>query len=144
MQYNNTVNKGQTMAKGSTTERRVEPTIGLNTMSVSELADAIKNSALKRLAVVQNEAGRFELVINLTWKAGDWHIESYRGAARGWSSLDRLVGHIQNTQKKHGGTLPEITITLNRRIVQTDEPAEKKGKTLLSSEKTKRPRKPPE
>lgn len=96
-------------------ERRVAPTLGVNTMSVSELADAIKNSAIKRLTVVQNEAGRYELVTNLTWKEGDWHLETYRGGARGWASLDRLVGHIENDRKRHGGILPTIRLTLNRR-----------------------------
>lgn len=83
----------------------------MNTISESELADFIKNKAVKKLHIAQNEDRKYEIVITLTWKEGDWNLITTRGKPREWASLDRLARHIQ---EKYQGTLPPINLTLTK------------------------------
>ena len=83
----------------------------MNTVSEAELADFVKNKAVKRLHIVQSENGRFQIVITLTWKEGDWILVTTRGKAREWASLDRLTRHIR---EKYDGVLPAINLTLSK------------------------------
>lgn len=81
----------------------------MNTISESELADFVKNKAVKKLHIIQNDAEKYEIFATLTWKEGDWHLVTTRGKPREWASLDRLSHHIR---EKYGGTLPPISLTL--------------------------------
>lgn len=83
----------------------------MNTVSESELTDFVKNKAVKKLQIVENEAGKYRIVINLTWKEGDWHLVTTRGKPREWASLDRLARHIN---EKYDGELPPISLSLHK------------------------------
>lgn len=83
----------------------------MNTISESELADFVKNKAVKKLHIVQNDADKYEIVITLTWKEGDWNLVTTRGKPREWASLDRLARHIR---EKYDGTLPPISLSLKK------------------------------
>jgi predicted transglutaminase-like cysteine proteinase len=81
----------------------------MNAINEAELTDFIKNKAVKRLNIVQNENGKYQIVITLTWKEGDWNLETTRGKIREWASLDRMALHIR---EKYEGALPPISLTL--------------------------------
>ena len=83
----------------------------MSTIIESELADFVLNGAVKHLHLIQTEAGKYQIVINLTWKKGDWHLVTSRGKPREWASLDRLVRHIR---EKYDGAIPPISLTLYR------------------------------
>lgn len=84
----------------------------MNAINEAELTDFVKNKVVKRLHIVQNEAGRYEIIVNLTWKKGDLNLVTTRGKNRDWVSLDRLARHIQ---EKYEGTLPPISLTLYKK-----------------------------
>ena len=83
----------------------------MNTIKESELADFIKNEAVKKLHIVQNENGNYEIFVTLTWKGGNWNLITSRGIPREWVSLDRLARHIV---EKYDGILPRINLTLTK------------------------------
>ncbi|WP_157291841.1 hypothetical protein [Xylella fastidiosa] len=43
----------------------------MNTISESELADFVKNQAVKKLHIIQNDAEKYEIFATLTWKEGE-------------------------------------------------------------------------
>jgi len=83
---------------------------GMNTINEAELTDFIKNKAVKRLTIVRDEEGKNRIVINLTWKEGDWNLVTTRGGPRGWASLDRLIRHLSDKYEN----LPPITMILSK------------------------------
>ncbi|MEY3200729.1 MAG: hypothetical protein RIR70_279 [Pseudomonadota bacterium] len=91
----------------------------LSSISESELTDFVANGAVKHLHLIQTEAGKYQIVINLTWKKGDWHLMTSRGKAREWASLDRLVRHIR---EKYDGAIPPISLSLYRPPHRAGEP----------------------
>lgn len=80
----------------------------MNTLSEAELTDFVKNKAVRRLNIVQNEAGKYRIVVNLTWKEGDWNLVTTRKTIREWASLDRLTRHI----RENYSTIPKISLFL--------------------------------
>lgn len=80
----------------------------MNTLSEAELTDFVKNKAVKRLNIVQNESDKYQIVANLTWKEGDWHLVTTRKTIREWASLDRLARHI----RENYGIPPAIALSL--------------------------------
>lgn len=82
-----------------------------NTISEAELTDFIKNKAVKRINIIQNKGGKYEINITLTWKAGEQNLVTIRGKLRVWASLDRMAKHFQ---KKYDGDLPPITLTIKK------------------------------
>lgn len=80
----------------------------MNTLSESELSDFVKNGVVKRLNILQSEAGKYQLNVNLTWKEGDWTLLTTRKTVREWASLDRLARHIRDNY----GNLPAISLRL--------------------------------
>jgi hypothetical protein len=80
----------------------------MNTISESELEDAGRNKAIKKLHIVQQQNGKFGIVVNLTWKEGDFTLVTQRKNVREWASLDRLSHHIQDNY----GAVPSISLTL--------------------------------
>lgn len=84
------------------------PRLGMNTISEPELEDAGRNNAIKKLHIVQQESGKFGIVINLTWKEGEFTLVTQRKNVREWASLDRLSLHIQDNY----GLVPSISLTL--------------------------------
>lgn len=82
----------------------------MNTLSEAELTDFVKNRAVKRLNIVQNESDKYQIVVNLTWKEGDWHLVTTRKTIREWASLDRLARHI----RENCGIPPSISLSLHQ------------------------------
>lgn len=80
----------------------------MNAIHESELEDAGRNKAIKRLRIAQQRTGKFGIVVNLTWKEGDFTLVTQRKNVREWASLDRLSTHIQENY----GTVPSISLTL--------------------------------
>jgi hypothetical protein len=80
----------------------------MNAINEAELTDFMKNKAIKRLTIVQSEEGKYRIVINLTWKEGDWNLVTTRGGPREWASLDRLIRHLSDKYE----SLPPITLVL--------------------------------
>jgi len=85
----------------------------MNTVSESELIDYVKNSAVKRLNIVQSGVNKYQIVVVLTWKEGELNLVTTRGKPREWASLDRLSRHIR---EKYDGVLPPIGLTLLKQI----------------------------
>lgn len=88
----------------------------MNTISETDLIDAIRNKAIKRLNIVQTEDRKFRIVVTLAkvsiagdWKEGDLSLISTRNAPREWASLDRLEKHIRSRY----GAIPVISLSLN-------------------------------
>lgn len=80
-----------------------------NTVSESELTDYVTNNAIKGLSIVQNAASKYQIVITLNWKEGEWTLITTRGKPREWASLDRLTRHFQD---KYTGKLPIINLSI--------------------------------
>jgi hypothetical protein len=73
-----------------------------------DLIDNTENNAVQTLKIVQTEDDKFQLHITLTWKEGELYLETQRKTVREWSSLDRLVHHINN----YYGSIPLIILQL--------------------------------
>ena len=80
----------------------------MNTLSESELQDFMLNKAVKRLNIVQTKSGKYQIIVNLTWKEGDWNLLTTRKTIREWASLDRLARHI----RENYGIPPSISLSL--------------------------------
>lgn len=80
----------------------------MNILSEAELTDFVKNQAVKRLNIVQNESSKYQIIVNLTWKEGDWNLLTTRKTIREWASLDRLARHI----RENYGIPPSISLSL--------------------------------
>ncbi len=89
----------------------------MNTIGEAELVDFIKNQAVKKLNIIQVKGSRYQIVVNLTWKEGDWCLVTTRKKPREWASLDRLARHIS---EKYIGVMPPITLFLVQ--LKEDEP----------------------
>ncbi len=81
----------------------------MNAVSEGEVADFIRNKAVKRMNIIQTDGGKYRIVVTLTWKPGDWNLVNARRQPRKWASLDRLARHIIN---EYGGDLPPINLVL--------------------------------
>lgn len=84
------------------------------TLTESELADFLKNNAVRKLTIILGPSGKFRIVVNLTWKQGDYYLLTTRKTVREWASLDRLARHINDNY----GVPPLIELSLqtsNRR-----------------------------
>ena len=80
----------------------------IGTISESEIEDAGRNKAIKKLDIVQQQNGKFGIVVTLTWKEGKFTLITQRKNVREWVSLDRLSHHIQEAY----GPPPLISLTL--------------------------------
>ena len=80
----------------------------MNTISESELALVAKTRALKRMNIIQTEAGRYRVIVNLNNQEDELELVTFRKTTREWSSLDRLIKHIQEKY----GAMPNITLSL--------------------------------
>ena len=79
------------------------------TLLDAELIDLVKNKAVKKLIISQNEAGGYFVAATLTWKEGIWNLTTTRGMQRNWASLDRLVRHMHEV---YGENIPRIELIL--------------------------------
>lgn len=82
----------------------------MNTINEAEMADFVKNGAIKRFSIIQEENGRFGIEVELTWKEGTHNLVTTRGTPRLWSSLDTLTRHIA---EKYDGQIDLLPICLN-------------------------------
>lgn len=73
-----------------------------------ELIDNTENNAVQTLKIVETDEGKFRIYINLSWKKGEFYLETQRKTFREWSSLDRLVLHINTNY----GSIPLIILQL--------------------------------
>lgn len=86
------------------------------TYTEAELADFLEHKVVQKLSIVQLGLDRYELIMSLTWKPGNWRIITLRKTPREWSSLDRLTKHII---KKSVNGLPQIDLLLDARFNNT-------------------------
>ena len=80
----------------------------MNTINESELVLVMRSRALKRMHVIQNEEGKFRVVVNLNNQEDELELVTFRKKPREWASLDRLAKHIQEKY----GAVPTMTLTL--------------------------------
>ncbi|ECE2109004.1 hypothetical protein C4X16_21330 [Salmonella enterica] len=78
------------------------------TISELELIDNLKNNTVKKMRLVQRSDGKFMIYVEINWKGGELLLETQRKSPRMWSSLDRLVNHINSKY----GSVPLIELTL--------------------------------
>lgn len=84
------------------------------TINESELKDNLANGAVVALKLIEDHQGRFSILVKLSWKGGDIQLETQRKKVKKWSSLDRLVKHIN----AHYKNVPLIELHL--RSVKND------------------------
>lgn len=65
------------------------------TVTEADLIDYLKNRAVHKLRIYENENGRYELRIQVSWKGGELQLITARKKAREWASLDRMVKHFK-------------------------------------------------
>lgn len=73
-----------------------------------ELIDNLGNKTVKKMTLIQGKDEKFSIVVQLTWKGGELLLETQRKTPRVWSSLDRLIKHINSKY----GPVPLIEIKL--------------------------------
>lgn len=78
------------------------------TITEPELIDNFGNQSVKKMMLVQGEDGKFSIRVQLSWKGGDLLLKTQRKTPRVWSSLDRLVKHINSKY----GKVPIIDLQL--------------------------------
>jgi hypothetical protein len=78
----------------------------MKTMVEAELQDYAKNKAVTRLTITSGDSG-YRIMVNLTWKEGDWHLTTSLKKIRTWASLDRLVLYL----KKVFSVLPPVSLS---------------------------------
>ena len=88
----------------------------MNAVSEAEVADFIRNKAVKRMNIIQTDDGKYRIVVTLTWKTGDWNLVNARRHPRKWASLDRLSRHILS---EYGEDLPPINLVLGANLEKT-------------------------
>jgi hypothetical protein len=64
-----------------------------------ELLEAIRNDAVTRITIQQQSNGKYRIIVNLSWKSGDYVVTTTRKKAREWVSLDRLILYLREEQK---------------------------------------------
>ena len=84
--------------------------MGAETINEVELIDNLATGTVSKMTLVQTEDQKFVIYVQLTWKGGQLLLETQRKKPRIWSSLDRLVKHI-NTKY---GPVPDIELHLWR------------------------------
>lgn len=67
----------------------------MKTMVEAELQDCAKNKAVTQLTIISMSDSGYRIMVNLTWKKGDWHLTTSRKNIRTWASLDRLVRYLE-------------------------------------------------
>ena len=87
-------------------------------VSEADLRDFFRNKAVKRMYIIQGANGRYQIVVTLTWKPGDWHLMNAKKKPRQWASLDRLARHIAN---EYGSDQPPTYLVLHTGEKETDE-----------------------
>ena len=80
----------------------------MSTISESELVFVVRSRGLKRMHIIQSEAGKFRVTVYLNNQEGELELVTFRKKHREWASLDRLVKHIQEKYR----AVPTITLTL--------------------------------
>lgn len=80
------------------------------TISETGLIDLVGTKAVKRLNIIRQANGKYQIIVTMAWKEGDRTLVTTRGNPREWASLDRLVRHMN---EKHEGILPSISLTLS-------------------------------
>ena len=78
----------------------------------AELIDAFVNNAVQKIKIIQTSSEKYQIVITLSWKEGEWKLATTRNTPREWVSLDRLTHHILN--KYHNFCSP-ISLVLKSR-----------------------------
>ena len=61
----------------------------------SELIDYLKNRVVHKIRVYENEKGRYQITVQVSWKGGELQLITTRKKPREWASLDRMVKHFK-------------------------------------------------
>lgn len=83
------------------------------TLTESEFADFLEHKVVQKLKVVQLGKDRYEVIVSITWKPGNWRLVTLRKKPREWASLDRLVKHLLSKSKKG---VPPIELVLDQKF----------------------------
>ncbi|MFW1512981.1 hypothetical protein ACEWBN_22295 [Vibrio parahaemolyticus] len=95
-------------------------------ISEPELIDNLESKAVKTMALVQGEDGKFCIYVTLTWKEGRQLLETQRKEPRTWASLDRLVKHIN--QKYENVPIIQLELRSNNNESGKHQKRERSGK----------------
>lgn len=95
-------------------------------ISEPELIDNLESKAVKTMALVQGEDGKFCIYVTLTWKEGRQLLETQRKEPRTWASLDRLVKHIN--QKYENVPIIQLELRSNNNENGKHQKRERSGK----------------
>ena len=80
--------------------------------------DNVRNNAVERVHVIQNQDGKFQIVVKVKWKQRECLITTTRGTPRAWASLDRLVSYFLT----FGAVIPRpISLTLTDALDNSNE-----------------------
>jgi hypothetical protein len=79
----------------------------MNAINESELVLVVRGKALKTMHIDQTKEGKFRITVILNSQEEKLELVTFRKTPREWSSLDRLVKHIQ---QKYSG-IPSIILT---------------------------------
>lgn len=80
------------------------------TLTEAELADFLEHKVVQKLRVVQLGKDRYEVIVSITWKPGNWRLLTQRKKPREWANLDRLAKHMLS-KCKNG--VPPIELVLD-------------------------------
>ncbi|MGX9998322.1 hypothetical protein [Vibrio sp. JZG120] len=95
-------------------------------ISEPELIDNLESKAVKTMALVQGEDGKFCIYVTLTWKERRQLLETQRKEPRTWASLDRLVKHIN--QKYENVPIIQLELRSNNNENGKHQKRERSGK----------------
>jgi hypothetical protein len=82
--------------------------MSLGKISESEFREYAKNNVIKSATVVKTDEG-FILVVQITWKEGEYTLYTFRNRPRAWVSLDRMIAYME----KHELKLQAVTLRMN-------------------------------
>ncbi len=81
-----------------------------DTMQEHELVKNLESGAISIMRITEDEQGKYQIFVKLTWKQEEVQLVTQRGKPKQWASLDRLAAHI----KKHyyGNIIPVTTLQI--------------------------------
>ncbi|MBS1943321.1 MAG: hypothetical protein JST38_20860 [Bacteroidetes bacterium] len=103
------------------------------TITDTQLLSFIRADRVKKIILTENENGRYEVSVSLTWDLHEYAVVTVRGKRREWASLDRMQNHLKKSIKGINFTLSieSISIPLNH-------PTERKPENVHPTESSLR------
>lgn len=81
----------------------------MKAITESGLALLLESQAVKQMHIVQNEEGKYRVIVKLHNQEEELEPVTFRKKTRYWASLDRLTKHIR---EKYGSHIPNINLSL--------------------------------